>query len=88
MKRVTPRLHTSTATAFITCGCSPGYTPLQARGDLEKKKRVFASLGLLVPLTKEGVAIRGLLTDESGATSLTLYPYPYPYPSPSPSPSP
>ena len=37
--------------ASIAYGYSPGYT-WQARGDLEKKKRVFASLGLLVPLTK------------------------------------
>ena len=38
--------------ASIAYGYSPGYTRLQVRGDLEKKKRVFASLGLLVPLTK------------------------------------
>ena len=39
-------------TALIRYGTIPDYVRLQARGDLEKKKRVFASLGLLVPLTK------------------------------------
>lgn len=43
-----------------------------AKSELETKKRVYANLGMLVPVSKEGVSIRGLLTDESGATSLTL----------------
>ena len=44
----------------------------EAKDELEKKKRVYASLGMLVPVSKDGVTIAGLLTDESGATSVTL----------------
>ena len=46
--------------------------PEQAEAELEKKKRLYASMGLLVPLSQDGVTIAGLLTDESGKTSISL----------------
>jgi len=44
----------------------------QAKCELEKKQKVYAAMGLLVPVSTEGVDVRGLLTDESGATTVTL----------------
>ena len=44
----------------------------KAAKDLEKKKKLYAAMGLLVPLQSEGVTISGLLTDESGRTSVAL----------------
>ena len=38
--------------------------------ELERKKKLYAAMGLLVPLPKNGVTIAGLLTDESGRTSV------------------
>ena len=46
--------------------------PEVADNELNAKKKVYAAMGMLVPLSKEGVTIRGLLTDESGATTVTL----------------
>ena len=40
--------------------------------ELEKKKRLYAAMGLLVPVPKDGVTIAGLITDESGRTSVML----------------
>lgn len=40
--------------------------------ELEKKKKAYAAMGLLVALPSDGVSIAGLLTDESGATQVTL----------------
>jgi len=47
-------------------------SPDKAEKELEKKKRLYASMGLLVPLPKDGVSIAGLITDESGRTSVAL----------------
>jgi parallel beta-helix repeat protein len=47
-------------------------SPEKAEKELEKKKRLYASMGLLVPLPKDGVTIAGLITDESGKTSVLL----------------
>ena len=47
-------------------------TPSEAEEELEKKKKLYASLGLLVPLPKDGVTIAGMITDESGRTSVSL----------------
>ena len=46
--------------------------PEAAEAELEKKKKLYASMGLLVPLPKDGVTIAGMLTDESGRTSVSL----------------
>jgi len=42
--------------------------PDKAAELLEKKKKLYSAMGLLVPQSKEGVTIAGLLTDESGRT--------------------
>ena len=47
-------------------------TEEERKDELERKKKVYASMGLLVALPKDGVVIAGLLTDESGATQVTL----------------
>jgi len=44
----------------------------KAEAELEKKKRLYAAMGLLVPLSKDGVTIAGLLTDESGKTCVSM----------------
>ena len=47
-------------------------TPEKAEKELEKKKKLYASMGLLVALPKDGVTIAGLITDESGKTSISM----------------
>ena len=47
-------------------------SPEKAEKELEKKKRLYASAGLLVAMPKDGVTISGLITDESGRTSIAL----------------
>jgi len=46
--------------------------PEAEASELNKKKAAYASLGMLVPLSTDGVVIAGALTDESGATTVTL----------------
>jgi len=47
-------------------------TAEEEENELNLKKKAYASMGMLVPLSTDGVTIAGLLTDESGATTLTL----------------
>ena len=44
----------------------------EAAAKLAKKKEAYASLGMLVPVNKEAPPPAGLITDQSGATSVTL----------------
>eukprot|EP00967_Tisochrysis_lutea_P053875 scaffold67160_cov28-Tisochrysis_lutea.AAC.2 len=53
-------------------GEAPTKEPEVEANELNLKKKAYASLGMLVPLSTEGVVIAGAITDESTATSVTL----------------